>query len=188
MKTVWIFLLLLSLFLFSACAPQTTTPTPPEEEPPTQTPTPEVVPGLVIYDDKLAEGWEDYSYKATNDFSNTAQVHSGSKALALTYTGPYGAFSPFIARALDGSKYKSLTFWAYGAPGGTELFIFTQDSADGDGSEKVSRSVKAGSWQEIKVPMSELGNPASIARLSIQNATEQAQAVFYIDDVQLDLK
>jgi hypothetical protein len=68
------------------------------------------------------------------------------------------------------------------------MFNFTQTNAEGDGSEKISRTAQAGSWQKITVPMSELGNPASIARIHIQNATEQAQSVFYIDDVQQDLK
>ncbi len=41
---------------------------------------------IVVYDDALASGWQDWSYDATINFDNASPVHSGAKSIAATAT------------------------------------------------------------------------------------------------------
>lgn len=46
---------------------------------------------LIVYDDKLGEGWQDWSW-GTRDFSHTDPVHAGKAAILLTPSGNRGLY------------------------------------------------------------------------------------------------
>src|SRR3972149_10165406 len=46
---------------------------------------------VVIYDDALGSGWANWSWGTAINLNNTASVHGGSRSIAVTYTGAWGA-------------------------------------------------------------------------------------------------
>ncbi|MEZ4617427.1 MAG: hypothetical protein R2867_18215 [Caldilineaceae bacterium] len=69
---------------------------------------------LVIYRDGLAAGWEDWSWDSTVQFNQTAQVHQGSKAIAITYNAATAGFSLRSATEINTSGYTAFQFWISG--------------------------------------------------------------------------
>ncbi len=141
--------------------------------------------GLVVYQDALAAGWSDWSYGATVNFANGAPVHAGAASMAVTFTGAFGALSLRTSPPVDATAFGSIRFWAYGGAGGTSLEAFTQATDGGAGSPVYSFTVPAGSWTQVAVPLSALGNPSAIARINLQDSTGTVQPTFYVDDVAL---
>src|SRR6185295_14437370 len=76
----------------------------------------------IIYDDGLNNGWQNYSFNANINFSNTPG-QSGSNSTGVTITGAYGAL--YLNHTnFDISAYTNLTFWINGGTtGGQALQI-----------------------------------------------------------------
>lgn len=45
---------------------------------------------VIMYNDALAAGWQDWSWGTTRDFNRTDPVYSGSASIAVTYTAIWG--------------------------------------------------------------------------------------------------
>lgn len=135
---------------------------------------------LIIYQDSLASGWENWSWGTTVQFSNTVPVHSGNASIAITHTDGWGGFYLAYPQALTGSDYIALHFWIHGGTQGGQQINFGLN----DGGETYSITLTT-NWQEITIPLSALGNPTQIDSLVWQNGTDHAQATFYIDDITL---
>ncbi len=157
----------------------TNTPTPA----PTNTPTP-VSGGLVIYDD--ATTWDNWSWSATVNLNNASPVYAGSKSVAVTLTSAWGALSLRKSPAVSTGGYGRITFWIHGGSGGTrQLKFFTQSQDSGGGSPSVNVDAPAGTWTQVTIPLSSLGNPTQIARIILQDRTGASQPVFYVDEIKL---
>jgi len=143
---------------------------------------------LVIYDDTLASGWQDWSWAAT-DRASTAAIHSGATSIAVT-AGAWSALSLVSPSAkVDTTPYGKLVFWANGgATGGQKLNItaLVNGSATNQPSVKVG-PLTAATWQKIEIPLSSLSvdNQANFTGLWFQEGTGKAQPTFYIDDISL---
>lgn len=140
---------------------------------------------LTLYDDDLAVGWQDWSWDSTVNWQAGAPVHGGTAAVAITFDAPWAGFSLRTASPLTGTDYDALDFWVYGAAGGTALSVFVQESDGGAPGTAVPITAPAGSWSQVTIPLSDLGSPATIARLTWQEASGAAQATFYLDDMRL---
>lgn len=158
----------------TATATRTRTPTP--------TPTSPVA-DLVIYADALAAGWEDWSWDSTVDFAATAQVKTGARSIAVTHTAAWGGLSLRAPAAISAASYSAIRFWVYGH--GKSLALYTQSSDAGPASPFYIFTPPAGAWTQITAPLSALGNPAQIKRISVQENAGAAQPTFYLDDVRL---
>ncbi len=157
----------------------TTTPT----HTPTATPTTPANADLVIYDDALAAGWQDWSWDTTVDFAATAQVKTGTKAVAVTYTAAWAGFSLRAPAAVNTASYSGIRLWVYGH--GQPLALYIQPSDDGAASPFYTFTPAAGAWTQINVPLSALGNPAAIQRVNVQEDAGAAGPTFYLDEVRL---
>jgi sugar lactone lactonase YvrE len=140
---------------------------------------------LVIYDDALAAGWEDWSYNATAQFANAFPVHAGVASILVTTSAQYGGLSLRIAPPLAGSSYSALRLWIRGAVGTANVAVYTQSSDGGGNSPSYPVSAPEGPWTQVVIPLSALGSPAQIARINIQDESGALSASFYVDDVSL---
>ncbi|MDP4181944.1 MAG: glycosyl hydrolase [Bacillota bacterium] len=172
------------------------TPTPTDT--PTSTPTPTATPtstpsgntspktDINIYKDSLLTGWQDWSWTSDRDLANTEVAKSGS-SIAVTYTAAWAALSLYSSSKIDTAGYDSVDFWINGGDSDKTLGLYCIKDATDDTTEsaKVQFTAKAGVWTEVKVKLSELGNPETIQRINIQELSGAAQTTIYIDDVTL---
>ena len=142
---------------------------------------------LVIYDDKLGDGWQDWSW-GNRDLSRADPVHSGKAAIFLTPggnrgiylhhdgfgTGGYGALQAFVhgdttARAclVDGSN----KFGAY---------VSLSHYLKPDPSGRIG-------WQLVRIPLADLGAPRSGETISgvVFQPDASASPPLVLDDISL---
>jgi alpha-L-arabinofuranosidase len=143
---------------------------------------------LVIYDDALKSGWQDYSY-CTRNLANLSPVHSGSDSISATITGAYGGLQ-FYHAPLTNSNYTSISFWINGgASGGQQLQMY--GNLGTGPTAQVPRfylnAPLANTWQQYTVPLSYLGvaNATNFSGFAIQDSEGSTEATFYVDDIQL---
>jgi hypothetical protein len=129
---------------------------------------PPPVNGMVMYQDSLANGWNNWSW-ATVDLASTANVHTGSSAIAVTAA----AFQALYLQhnALPTDTYQSLKFWINGgATGGQTLNVVGLLNNVAQPAMSIG-PLAAGAWQEVVIPLSQLGiaNAADLTGLWVQD-------------------
>jgi len=132
---------------------------------------------ITVYADNLASGWDNWSWNSNLNFSNTSPVHNGSYSLAVTYTQAWAGLY-LHANALDLSAYDTLRFWLHGGVGNQNISV----SLNYNGSS-YEVTAAANTWQQVSIPLTSLGSPASVSDLVFQENTGGAQPAFYLDDV-----
>lgn len=148
--------------------------------------------GMALYDDKFAQGWQNWSW-ASVDPANARPVNSGTSSIAVR-AGPFTALA-FHHTATDTTNYTSLTFWInVGSQGGQVLTLrallsgaimpqsFTLPAMTAD---------PATPWRKITVPLAALGiaGKPDLTDIWMQETggADQTANPFYIDDMRLDL-
>lgn len=129
-----------------------------------------------MYEDALMNGWANWGWGSTADFSNTAYVRDGNAALKMTFNGSWGALK-FAGASVEAEKYTELTFSVYGAPG-TEGVKLNLVANSGSAYTVV---VKEGAWTEFNVSKAALGNPATLTELMFQETGWSG--VIYLDHI-----
>jgi hypothetical protein len=141
---------------------------------------------VLVYADGLASGWQDWSWDAAIRLDADAPVQSGSASLAVTYTQPWAGLSLRAPTLLDGALYHAITFWIHGGESGARRVRFSiQQSDSGGQTPAVAIEAPANQWSQVSISLSELGDPAAIARLNWQDDTGSSQPTFYLDNVAL---
>ena len=140
---------------------------------------------LIIYDDGLAAGWQDWSWDTTVNFDQAGLVYSGAAAAAITFKTSWAGFSVRAPVSIDTTEYTDIAFWIYGSGDTHELDLSTQATDNGAPSPVYRIQVTGGSWTQLVVPLSTLGNPTAIARLTLQDTGGGAPSTFYVDDLRL---
>ena len=137
------------------------------------------VTNLIIYDDALADGWQDWSWDGTYDFSHTTTVHSGNNAIAATYTAVWGGLKLHHA-GISTIGYTDLQFWLHGgATGGQAVRVYLNDT-----NPDVSLTPTANSWQQVTIPLTDFGSPAQITDITWQDESgNPTTPTFYLDDI-----
>lgn len=143
---------------------------------------------LVIYADRLENGFEDHSW-VTHDLQNATPVHSGQFSISVTSaTNWQGLY--FYHTNFDSAPYQSVSFWAHGGKGGQTIQV--QGLLDGKtpSDDTYSRADLTNNWQEITVTLDELevAGKTNFNGIWIQETPDNPDSPFYIDDVQLNLK
>jgi aryl-phospho-beta-D-glucosidase BglC (GH1 family) len=145
-------------------------------------------PDYVIYGDGLADGWNDWTSWTTHNLADTAQVHSGSNALSITFGQWGGVALQNGGTAIDTSGYHTLVFWIHGGTaGGQKIGIGPiRGSTWGPGSLQVPVPV-ANTWQKVEIPLSDLGVEGSsdISGFYFQDWSGGDQPTVYLDDISL---
>jgi len=139
-----------------------------------------------IYANSLQNNWEDWSWDCTSDFNNTSVVHSGAKAISVTLTAAWGAFS-LHHTDMDTTPFTNLTFWINGGPAGRQklqLAVLLGTMVAGTANLP---TLPANTWQQMTFPLAALGiaNQPNFARFWLQDLTGAAQPAFYVDDITL---
>ncbi len=145
-----------------------------------------VVPDVVIYEDTLAEGWQNWSWDTQVDLKSAAPAFSGSLALSAQIDKSWAAVYLHTDNPISTQKYTALRFWIHGGEKGGQRIAFKAINAYNKNWEKLVEVLPvAGEWSEVTVPLERLGSPEEIGALVWQDNAGQAQPTFSIDGVTL---
>ncbi|MEZ4729955.1 MAG: S8 family serine peptidase [Caldilineaceae bacterium] len=136
---------------------------------------------VLIYDDGLAGGWEDWSWDTTRDFANTTPVLSGSRSIAVTYNAPWAGFYLHANTPVNTTGYSSLRFRVRGSTTNNILLAVCVNSC----SYQYNVSTYADQWIQIDVPLTSFGNPTAVSDIWWQNWNNTDQSTFYVDQIEL---
>jgi hypothetical protein len=142
---------------------------------------------VTIYGDALASDWSNWSWSSTVSFNETAIKKNGTASTKVTANAGWSALSLRKGTALSTSGFSKITFWVHGGTGSNKsikVFVSTADSG-GDLAGKVITAT-ANTWTLITANFSEIGNPASIKRLTLQNNSGTSQPAVYFDDIRME--
>ena len=140
----------------------------------------------MIFGDALATGWEDWSWESAVNLGNGAPVQSGNSSIAVTFNTASAGFSLRAPTAIDATQYSAIRFLVYGGAKGNTLLVYTEGGDDGPLSPgQYTLTVPAGQWTTVMVPLSTLGNPSVIKRITLQENGGGAQETFYVDELML---
>ncbi|GIV66075.1 MAG: hypothetical protein KatS3mg047_0468 [Bellilinea sp.] len=137
---------------------------------------------LIVYDDQLAENWQNWSWVNSVELSSTEVIHTGSRSIRVNYSG-WGGLSFYKADIpLYGKTH--LQFYVHGGSGmdkPMQVFVNFEDGREGPRSPFIAR---ANQWQMVEIPLSEI-NPQNrkITRLNWQNASDNNNLVVYFDEI-----
>jgi len=134
----------------------------------------------VVSGGAVAGSWANWSWDAAYS-TDAALKYNGNASLAVTFSAAWAGFSLDTNTAINTSGYKSLQFAVYGSTGSGALSLYTQPSGTGTSSTPYQFTPKAAAWTLITVPLTALGSPAQIGRITIQDASGKVQPVFYLD-------
>ena len=136
---------------------------------------------LTIYDDALGGSWQNWSWDGSYNFNHTTTVHSGSRAIAATYTAAWAGFRVHHD-GINSTGYTDLQFWLHGGTsGGQAVRVYLNDT-----NPAVSLTPAAGSWQQITLPLSGFGSPGQITDITWQEeGGNPTTPTFYLDDIRL---
>ncbi|GAA3240886.1 endo-1,4-beta-xylanase [Dactylosporangium siamense] len=150
-----------------------------------------VVPAVPIFLDDAAPGWSQFTYQATTA-AGTDPVHGGSASLAATITGAYGLVGWSNPGApAQTTAASAVELWLHpGASSAPRTFqVITSDGGDGaPGTTPVYLTIQPdGQWHRVLISMSDLGAPARIGMVFVQDVSGAAgaQPTVYLDDVRL---
>jgi autotransporter-associated beta strand protein len=144
---------------------------------------------LPVFDDFVRGVWESTPYGITENITNTTPVKAGNRSIACTITG-VGAMQ-FTTSGFDASPFASVSFWIHG--GTTAAANRTRDifvSLIRPGVDNPQRWVipkpAANTWTQHTVPLSALGADGATQVSGLRIASDFAQPIFYLDDIQFE--
>ena len=139
----------------------------------------------MIYQDSLADGWQNWSW-ATVNTASAAPVRRGTSAVSVT-AGAWGALFLHRPELFSTAGYSAVAFWIHGGQsGGQSLQLVSLRN----GNNQVYKPIPpplAGQWTRVVIPLSELAlaNVWDFDGLVIQNSSGSAISTFHVDDVAL---
>lgn len=140
---------------------------------------------VVIYDEALGNGWQDWSWSATIDLAGTSPVFQGTHAVNIYLQG-WGGFSPAHASGpIDTFGQDAIRFWVHGGTGDNKALRFTSEGDDGT-SVAVPFTAVAGAWNEIIITLEQLGYPSTISRLNFVNTTGNTLGMITLDHIRME--
>ncbi|GEO06007.1 hypothetical protein AAE02nite_36710 [Adhaeribacter aerolatus] len=135
----------------------------------------------MIYADMIGADWQDVSQACIPNYSNTNPVKTGSSSIKVNYSGN-GKLIIGKRNEVITTANTQLQFWTYNTDK-NGIKIYTE-TASGLQSQVLSLKPTKGRWVEVKISISQLGDPASIQKIIIQNNATIA-ATMYFDEVRL---
>lgn len=148
---------------------------------------------LVVYDDALQNGFEDWSWGGGSNFANPAPVHGGTASIALAGNN-YNAIS--LAKPGAGfttAAFPSLRLWVHGGSGGNQALTLALENTAPAAQASVALNTyipgggpAAGTWKQVNVPLaSAFPSIAQFDRINIQSNAAGSQPTVYFDDIAL---
>lgn len=143
------------------------------------------VPQMMIYEDALASGWQDWSWDVIIDLAAVTPARPESSHVVNATMSGWGAFSPAMpAEEIDTFGYESLRFWVHGGSGSNKPLRFFSEGG-GDSSNNIDFVAVANTWTEITISLDSLGNPESISRLNFMNNSASPIEMVSFDHIRL---
>jgi hypothetical protein len=145
---------------------------------------------LVVYGDGPAAGWEVKSNGADVDLFSPEEVHGGTAAVAVSYTGEWASLRFDATPPLAAEDYTAVEFWIHGGSAGGQEIEFTV-VARIDGTELWGGSIERritslpNVWRRERFELSSLGSPMNVGILAWLGKSGGEQPTFYLDDVTL---
>src|SRR6185436_14688890 len=115
------------------------------------------------------------------NFNNTSPVKVGTKSIRVDYSGN-GTLAFNKGTAVTTTSTTQLRLWVYNT-NKNGIKIYTHNSA-GVKSTEISLKPVRNKWVEVIVTLSQLGNPSSIQKVTIEN-NATAATIMYFDDIKL---
>jgi len=139
--------------------------------------------GSVVYADKLENGWQSWSWAAT-DLASASPVRSGSaiRVAAGPWQALYLHHAPFSA-----SAYTAVTFWVHGgSTGGQKLCVKALRSGVPQAAVSLD-PLPVGKWQSVTISLRDLGvaGAPDLDGLWVQDASGTTQPAFSVDEIAL---
>mgnify|MGYP000014332719 FL=1 len=141
--------------------------------------------GYVIYADALTTGWSNTSYSTTATLTNTLNVLRGTNSVKTNYTVGFGGFRlTKAAPAISTTGYSAIKFSVYTSTnsGGFKIRVILNGSSVA--TFTLTLPTTLGVWTQIEVPLSSLGNPATISSIELKEYSGKIFEVFF-DDIGL---
>jgi chitodextrinase len=138
----------------------------------------------VIYDEALNSNWQEWSWSVNRNYDNVNPVKVGQKSLAVNYTDGWGGWSIIRNSYFTATPQTTIRFWIYATSNKT-IGVYTNAENESQQSTAVSFVPTPNTWQEVVITMAQLGNPARIKRLTIQNQASGA-AQIYLDNIRIE--
>jgi hypothetical protein len=145
---------------------------------------------MEIYSNALVNGWVDYSYNTTRNFSNAAPVYSGSEySISATITSAWGGIQLYHP-PMTNTAYANISFWLNGGVDGGQNLKMYGNLGTGPTAQGVYYDLsapQANTWVQYTVPLSDLGvaNAMNFSGFAIQDSVGGTEPTFYLDDIQL---
>jgi len=143
---------------------------------------------LVVYDDSLKNGFQDWSWSTNYSLSGTSFVHQGSNAISFDVKA-YEALYFHTPNYFTLSEYGSLQLYINGGnntvPGGQIVVIIYDQTATTTGSAVVTQTVLPKTWTLISFPVSSFGASltTTISGIAIQGDISGNSGIVWIDDI-----
>jgi arylsulfatase A-like enzyme len=141
--------------------------------------------------DVLKTGWAQSNLNTMGTLRSTGTTRNGSLrsySIAFGNANAYaGLKSPNLA--FDTQRYASVSFWVNGGVTGGQDIEFQAVRADNSAKGFRLPTLKAGQWQQITIPLADVGAAgiADLAHLRFVNRGAGAAKEFYVDDLSFDV-
>ena len=141
-----------------------------------------------VFQDALADGWQNWSWSSDIDLTQLTVVQEGSRAMKVAFQAAGGGAGVSLRseEAISTDGYQAIQLAVQGGDQTDQslrVYIQTEDAAGGSAAKIII--APAGQWQEVTVPLRELGNPAAIKRITLENNSAQTNVPFYVDNLRL---
>lgn len=137
-----------------------------------------------IYDEALNLEWKEWSWSVDRNYANSNPVKVGQNSLAVTYTDGWGGWSIIRNTPFTPSPRTTLRFWIYATTNKT-IGVYTNTDNESGQSAVFTFQPTPNVWQEVVITMAQLGNPARIKRLTVQNQASGSTQI-YLDNIRLE--
>ncbi|PHQ31004.1 hypothetical protein CJ305_01915 [Leeuwenhoekiella nanhaiensis] len=137
---------------------------------------------FVVYDDALAQSWWIGGWSGSEDFESTERVKRGDFSIKRTYEGGYSGFQIGNGGAtIDLADKQAVKVSIYGGEGINDVKLVLNGNYDAGAVITINQ----GEWNDFTIPLSQLGSPATLNEIVIQEFSGAAPSVIYIDDLGL---
>ncbi len=135
----------------------------------------------VLFGESLHADMQNWGWGGTDDFNNTEVAREGSVSYARTYTEAWSGIQLHHG-SLNLSPYSAIEISVYGGPGTTGKVI----NLNINWGAAFEITLTEGEWTDYTVPLADLGNPALLSELIVQeNGSTNPQVPFtvYLDNI-----
>jgi hypothetical protein len=136
-----------------------------------------------IYDDGLRNGWLNWSWAAVD--SNATRPGSSDAPVIRANAGAWESIW-FQRESFALAGYQALQLRLHGGPdGGQRLHVLAVRNNSPVGTAIALPALRGDAWIIVTVPLATMGAPATIDGFWLQNRSDSALPVFYVDEVRL---